>query len=239
MTAFDDSICLSLQVTTGPGASDLDPMALVVDKHAAERRSQVTSTVEPQKLFERDYEQHYGAALLSVIRKSASRIFSILLHLPRWWWDCPKNISWQEQSLFGPCQHSFCAHASHCVFLKELHYQIQRCTRSQCSAIWEWGQQVCHEWQWCAYPPLWYILRIYRRPAYSNYIWIGNKKWWVSMKPQDSTSMEILIRFSWQQGSEWDPDTRAEGKFGTDQERIWRSKPNRRVWDKWSPFHDA
>ena len=68
MTALDDSIHLSLRGTTGPGASDLDPLALVVDKHAAERRSQVASAVEPQELFEREYEQRYGAAsLLCVI----------------------------------------------------------------------------------------------------------------------------------------------------------------------------
>lgn len=60
---LDGSIRLSLQGTTGPGASDLDPMALVVDKRAAERRSQVTSAVRPRELFERDCEQRYGAAL--------------------------------------------------------------------------------------------------------------------------------------------------------------------------------
>ena len=63
MTALADSIHLSLLGTTGPGASDLDPMALVVDKRAAERRSQVTSAVEPRELFESDYEQRYGKAL--------------------------------------------------------------------------------------------------------------------------------------------------------------------------------
>ena len=67
MTALADSIHLSLWGTTGPGASDLDPMALVVDKSAAERRSQVTNAVEPQELFESDYEQRYGEALLCVI----------------------------------------------------------------------------------------------------------------------------------------------------------------------------
>ena len=72
MTALDDSIKLSLRGTTGPGTSDLDPMALVVDKRATERRSQLTSWVKPRELFECDYEQHYGAALLCVIRKSGS-----------------------------------------------------------------------------------------------------------------------------------------------------------------------
>ena len=72
MTALDDSIRLSLQGTSGPGASDLDPMVLVVDKHITERRSQVTSMVQLQDLFEHDYEQRYGAALLFVIRKLGS-----------------------------------------------------------------------------------------------------------------------------------------------------------------------
>ena len=58
---------LSLQGTTGPGASELDPMALVVDKRAVERRSQVTSAIQPQELLERDYEQRYGAGLLCII----------------------------------------------------------------------------------------------------------------------------------------------------------------------------
>ena len=71
MTALDDSTRLSLQATTGPGVSDLDPMALVVDKRAAESRSQVTSTVGPRELPERDHEQRYGEALLRAIRKSA------------------------------------------------------------------------------------------------------------------------------------------------------------------------
>ena len=82
-TALNDSIHLSLQSTTGPGASDLDPMALVVDKGAAERRSQVTSAVQSQELLECDYEQRYGAALLCVIRKMASRISSLLSRLRR------------------------------------------------------------------------------------------------------------------------------------------------------------
>ena len=83
MTALDDSIHLSLRGTTGPGTSDLDPMVLVVDKYAAERRSHVTRAVESQELCERNYEQRYGAALLCVIRISASQNFSILLHLRR------------------------------------------------------------------------------------------------------------------------------------------------------------
>ena len=67
MTALDDSIHLSLQGITAPGASNLDPMALVVDTRAAERRSQVTSTMQLRELFERNYEQYHGAALLCVI----------------------------------------------------------------------------------------------------------------------------------------------------------------------------
>ncbi|EDR02754.1 uncharacterized protein LACBIDRAFT_332021 [Laccaria bicolor S238N-H82] len=57
LTALENSIHLPLRGTTGPGASDLDPMALVVDKCPTERRSQVTSGVETQELFER--EQRY------------------------------------------------------------------------------------------------------------------------------------------------------------------------------------
>ena len=231
ITALDDSIHLSLQGTTGPGASELDPMALVVDERAVERRSKVTSAVQPRELLERDYEQRYGAALLCVTRKSTSRIFSVLSCLRRWWWDCQKVFQLRrEQSFFGPYQHSFCAPASHCFFLKKSHYQIRRCIRPQCSAIWGWGQRVCHEWQWCVHLPLWYVPRIYRRPTNSNYIWIGDDKWWVSMEPRDS---EVLIRFSWQRGSERDPDTRAERSIGTDRERIWRSKPNTRAWACW------
>ena len=71
MTALSDSIHIPLRATTGLGTSDLNPMALVVDKRAAERRSQVMSHVELQKLFTRDYEQRYGAALLCVILKWA------------------------------------------------------------------------------------------------------------------------------------------------------------------------
>ena len=68
---LDGSIHLSLRGTTGPGASDLDPLAMVFDRHAAERRSQATSAVEPQELLECDHEQHYSEVLLCVIRKSA------------------------------------------------------------------------------------------------------------------------------------------------------------------------
>jgi len=60
MTALDDSVRLLLQGTTGPDTSDLDPMALVVDKRTAERRSQVMSAVELRELFESDHEQRYG-----------------------------------------------------------------------------------------------------------------------------------------------------------------------------------
>ena len=80
---MDDSIHLSLRGITGPGASDLDPMALLVDKRAAERRPQITSAIGLQELFECDYEQRYGEALLCVIRNSASRIFSVLSRLRR------------------------------------------------------------------------------------------------------------------------------------------------------------
>ena len=49
-------------------------------------------------------------------------------------------------------------------------------------------------------------------------------------EPQDSASVDILIRFGCRRGPERDPDSRAEGSIGTDQERIWRSKPNTRAW---------
>ena len=67
MATLDDSIHLSLQGTAGPGTSDLDPMALVVNTRAVEKKSQVTSTVQPRQLFECNYEQYHGAALLCLI----------------------------------------------------------------------------------------------------------------------------------------------------------------------------
>ena len=63
MVVLNNSTHISLRETTGPGASDIDPVALVVDKRSAERRLQVESTVELQDLMERDYELRYGAAL--------------------------------------------------------------------------------------------------------------------------------------------------------------------------------
>ena len=63
MIALNNSTHIPLRETTGPGASDIDPVVLVVDKRGAERRSQVASAVESQELLERDYEQRYGAAL--------------------------------------------------------------------------------------------------------------------------------------------------------------------------------
>ena len=63
MVVLNNSTHISLRETAGPGASDIDPVVLVVDKRSAERRSQVTSPVESQELFERVYEQRYGAAL--------------------------------------------------------------------------------------------------------------------------------------------------------------------------------
>ena len=61
--ALDDSTRLLFRGTFGPGPSDVDPVALIVDARAAEKRSQAPSSVEPQNLLERDYEQRYGAAL--------------------------------------------------------------------------------------------------------------------------------------------------------------------------------
>ena len=63
MVVLNNSTHISLRETTGPGASDIDPVALVVDKRSAEKRSQVESAVESQELIERDHEQGYGAAL--------------------------------------------------------------------------------------------------------------------------------------------------------------------------------
>ena len=62
-TALDDSTHLLFRGTTGPGQSDVDPVALIVDTLAAEKRSPASSSVEPHKLLERDYKRRYGAAL--------------------------------------------------------------------------------------------------------------------------------------------------------------------------------
>jgi len=62
-TALDDSTRLLFRGTPGPGPSDVDPVALIVNTHAAEKRSHASSTTQSQELFERDYEQHYGEAL--------------------------------------------------------------------------------------------------------------------------------------------------------------------------------
>ena len=61
-TPLDDSTQLLFQGTSGPGPSDIDPVALIVDTCAAEKRAQASSAVESQELMERDYEQRYGAA---------------------------------------------------------------------------------------------------------------------------------------------------------------------------------
>ena len=65
-TALDDSTRLLFRGTLRPGPSDVDPAVLVVDTHAAEKRSQVSSSVEveSQKLLGWDYEQRYGAVQL-------------------------------------------------------------------------------------------------------------------------------------------------------------------------------
>ena len=64
-----DSTRLLFRGTTGPGPSDVDPVALIVDTRAAEKRSQSSSSVESQELLERDYEQRYGAAPSRVVEK--------------------------------------------------------------------------------------------------------------------------------------------------------------------------
>ena len=66
-----DSTRLLFRGTTGPGPSDVDPVALIVDTRAAEKRSQASSSVESQELLERDYEQRYGAAPSCVVEKIA------------------------------------------------------------------------------------------------------------------------------------------------------------------------
>ncbi|KIJ92417.1 hypothetical protein K443DRAFT_685274 [Laccaria amethystina LaAM-08-1] len=58
-TALDDSTRLLFRGTSGPGPSDVDPVALIVDVRAAEKRSQALNAVESQELLERDYEQRY------------------------------------------------------------------------------------------------------------------------------------------------------------------------------------
>ena len=60
-TALDDSTRLLFRGTPGPGPSDVDPVALIVDTRAAEKRSQASSLIESQELSERDYEPRYGA----------------------------------------------------------------------------------------------------------------------------------------------------------------------------------
>ena len=79
MTVLDNSTHISLRETTGPGASDIDPVVLVVDKRGAEGRSQVTSAVESQELLERDYEQRYGAVLqlYHVLSENQPHVFSV------------------------------------------------------------------------------------------------------------------------------------------------------------------
>jgi len=62
-TALDDSTRVLSRETPGPGSSDVDPVALIVDTRVVGMRSQASNAIESQELFERDYEQHYGAAL--------------------------------------------------------------------------------------------------------------------------------------------------------------------------------
>ena len=64
-----NSTRLLFRGTPGPGPSDVDPVALIVDTRAAEKRSQASSSVVSQELLERDYEQRYGAALSLVVEK--------------------------------------------------------------------------------------------------------------------------------------------------------------------------
>jgi hypothetical protein len=81
-TALGDSTRLSFRGTTGPGASDVDPVGLIVGTRAAEERSQASSAVESQELLERDYEQHYGADLSCFIENNLIN-FSVLSRVRR------------------------------------------------------------------------------------------------------------------------------------------------------------
>lgn len=58
-TALDGPTHLLFRGTSGPGRSDVDPVALVVDAQAAEKRSQASSSLGSQELLERNFQQRY------------------------------------------------------------------------------------------------------------------------------------------------------------------------------------
>ena len=61
-TPLDDSTHLPLRGDNGPGSSEFEPMVLVVDSAALEKRSAGGNTTESSQLFgELDKERQYGA----------------------------------------------------------------------------------------------------------------------------------------------------------------------------------
>ena len=145
-TPLDDSTRLLFRGTSGPGPSGVDPVALIVDTGAAGKRSQASSSVEFQKLSEWDYDQRYGEGLLCFVKNNFIIFISLLSRLRWWWWGCLKNVFRRERSLLRPCQHSFCAPASHRILLEEFYHDVRRHNGARCSATWGWGQRVCYEW---------------------------------------------------------------------------------------------
>ena len=75
-TVLDDSTRLLFRGTSGPGPSDVNPVALIVDTCAAEKRSQASSSVESQKLLERDYEQRHGEGFSCFVENNIDK-FSV------------------------------------------------------------------------------------------------------------------------------------------------------------------
>ncbi|EDR15490.1 uncharacterized protein LACBIDRAFT_301924 [Laccaria bicolor S238N-H82] len=57
--ALDDATRLLFRGTSGPGPSDVDPVALIVDTRSAEKRSPASSSAESQELLEWKFQQHY------------------------------------------------------------------------------------------------------------------------------------------------------------------------------------
>jgi len=60
--SLDDSAHLPLRGDNGPGSSEFEPMALVVDSAALQKRSAGASGMQSTQLFgELDKERQYGA----------------------------------------------------------------------------------------------------------------------------------------------------------------------------------
>ena len=66
---LDNSTCLLFRGTPGPGPSDVYPVALIVSTRIVGKRSQASSTIDWQELFEWDYEQCYGAGLSCFVQE--------------------------------------------------------------------------------------------------------------------------------------------------------------------------